>query len=200
MIFLNDNDEKDISTTHMPDARKAASKNKAIAKRMMRKEVASDIIATLPAIGESFECITNGQSNAGGFYEVIRDRWGKVDELCIATWIMNRDYINMLFDDLDNNRLGSLVFIISNRMQQLGKGHAPAFNVLKSKAIEHPRVKFRVANSHAKVFSMTNGIDYITVSGSGNWSENPRIENYCITNDKTKFDFHKKWMIELCQS
>jgi hypothetical protein len=47
---------------------------------------------------------------------------------------------------------------------------------------------------------MTNGIDYITVSGSGNWSENPRIENYCITNDQVKFEFHKSWMLEVAKS
>lgn len=189
--------EHEIATTHMPNARKVVSKNKAAAKKLMRKETAAELLGKLPATGESLELITNGQSNAGGFYEVIRDTWGKVEHLALATWIINRDYIDMLFADLEENRLGSLTIVISNRMQQLGKGHAPAFNVLKTKAMESPKVNFRVANSHAKVFAMTNGTDYITVSGSGNWSENPRIENYTITNDKLKYQFHLNWMSEI---
>jgi hypothetical protein len=47
---------------------------------------------------------------------------------------------------------------------------------------------------------MTNNIDYITISGSGNWSENPRIENYTITNDKERFLFHQSWMLEVAKS
>lgn len=194
------NTEHEITTTHVPDARKVVSKNKAAAKKLMRKETAAELLGKLPATGESIELITNGQSNAGGFYEVIRDTWGKVEHLSLATWIINRDYIDMLFLDLQHGRLGSLTFVISNRMQQLGKGHAPAFNVLKTKALESPNVKFRVANSHAKVFCLTNGADFITVAGSGNWSENPRIENYTITNDKVKYQFHIDWMTEICKA
>lgn len=194
------NSEKELSTTHVPDARKVVSKNKAAAKKLMRKETAAELIGKLPAIGESLELITNGQSNAGGFYEVIRDTWGKVEHLAVATWIINRDYIDILFRDIEQGRLKSLTFVISNRMQQLGKGHSPAFNVLKTKALESPNVNFRVANSHAKVYCMTNNTDFITVSGSGNWSENPRIENYTITNDKVKYQFHLDWMTEICKA
>lgn len=204
MLGLQLDDEQEVFTTYMPNsARKVASKNKADAKKLMRKEVAAEIINSfsgLPKPGESYEIVTNGQSNAGGFYETIRDIWGKVEYLTIATWIVNKDYIDMLFRDLDSGTLQEMTFLISNRMSQLGKGHGPNFNVLKTQAMAHPRCNFRVANSHAKVFSMTNGNDYITVSGSGNWSENPRIENYCITNDKVKFDFHKAWMLEIAKS
>ena len=194
-------DYEDVFTTYLPEKSKTAkSTNKASQKKLIRKEAALDIInqcGGLPKSKEFIDVIVNGQSNAGGFYEAIRDIWGKVEYLAIATWIINRDYINILFDDLESGKLNNMVFIISNRMGQLGKGHSPNFNVLKTKAIEHPRVEFRVCNSHAKVYCMTNNIDYITISGSGNWSENPRLENYCISNDKNRFDFHKAWMHEV---
>jgi hypothetical protein len=204
MKSLFQDDEHEIFTTYMPEeARKVVAKNKAAAKRLMRKEAAAEILDSIggvPKPGEFVDVLTNGQSNAGGFYEVLRDKWGKVECLTLATWIINRDYIDMLFADLESGRLGELVFVISNRMSQLGKGHGPNFNVLKTKATENPQCKFRVHNSHAKVFAMTNGIDYITVSGSGNWSENPRLENYCISNDKSRFEFHKAWMLEISKA
>lgn len=84
-------------------------------------------------------------------------------------------------------------------MSQLGKGHAPNFNIMKTLFTSNPNIKFRVVNSHSKTYAMTNGVDFITVDGSGNWSENPRLENFTITNDKAKFDFRRQWMEELCE-
>lgn len=204
MLKIDFDNENEVFTTYVPNAaKKVVSKNKADAKKLMRKEAAAQIFESfggLPKPGESLEVITNGQSNAGGFYEVIADIWESVEYLTLATWIINKDYIDLLFKHLENGKIKEMTFLISNRMSQLGKGHGPNFNILKTKAMENPKCHFRVVNSHAKVFSMTNGIDYITVSGSGNWSENPRIENYCITNDQIKFEFHKSWMLEVAKS
>lgn len=204
MRSIFDDDKTEVFTTYMPEKpKKASTENKAAARKLMRKEVAAEIMKAIggcPKPGEFIDILTNGQSNAGGFYEVLRDQWGKVEYLALATWIINREYIDMLFSDLDNGKLGELVFVISNRMSQLGKGHGPNFNVLKTKAMAHPRCYFRVANAHTKVFAMTNNIDFVTVSGSGNWSENPRMENYCISNDKTRFEFHRDWMLEISKA
>lgn len=200
-MFELEFNRSEIVTTDKPKtakSRKAELKQEQAA--MMRKEEAGKILESIggiPMPGVSVDILTNGQSNAGGFYEVIRDKWGHVSHLCLATWIINRHYIDVLFDDLSTGKLGFLTFILSNRMSQLGKGHAPNFNRLKSYMPELDNAKFRVANSHAKVYAMTNGKDYITVSGSGNWSDNPRIENYILSNSKDRFDFHKEWMTRL---
>lgn len=198
---LFDQQEKDIINPFLP--KKASLSKKRIIKfesrQDIRKETAREILdlsGGIPEKNASFDCITNGQSNAGGFYEVIRDEWGDVNTLCVATWIINRYYIDVLLDDIKSGRLKEMVFILSNRMSQL-TGHKPHFNYLKSNFPNYKNIFFRVCNSHAKTYSMTNGTDYVTVDGSGNWSENPRIENYTISNIKEKFDFRKKWMMDL---
>lgn len=205
-LFDLDEGGKELHTSFKPENASASQKIKLkkANKDLLRKEEAKEIISSIggiPKKEESFDIITNGQSNAGGFYEVIRDEWKGVDCLCVATWIINRHYIDELEKDLKSGMLKKLVFIISNRMSQLGKTHAPNFNRLKTICIEHKdKVSFRVVNSHAKTYAMTNGTDYITVDGSGNWSKNPRIENYTLSNSKTKFDFRLKWMMELCNA
>lgn len=205
MIEIDFGEEMDLSTTYKPEkpiiSEKQRLRFESIA--MLRKEEAAEIIAKMggvPKAGNSIDIISNGQSNAGGFYEVIRDIWGTVDELCIATWIINREYIDMLTDDIRSGRLKHMTFVISNRMSQLGRGHGPNFNRMKSEFMQLKNIDFRIAISHSKTYSMTNGVDYITVDGSGNWSKNPRIENYTITNDKSKFEFRKKWMQEVAKS
>lgn len=201
MIDLSFDDSEEVFLPGMIQShRKAVSKNKAEQKKLLRKQTAEAIIEDcggIPAAGVFYDILCNGQSNAGGFYEVFRDIWGEVEHLALATWIINREYIEMLFQDIEAGRLKSMTFVISNRMSQLGKGHGPNFNVLKTKAMESPHVNFKVVNSHAKVFAMTNGKDFITVTGSGNWSENPRYENYIISNDRTRYEFHADWMREV---
>lgn len=200
-MFEIEFNKSEIVTTDKPQSAKSVKQQlKQAEKALLRKEEASAIITGIggiPAHGVSVDILCNGQSNAGGFYEVIRDQWGYVNHLCLATWIINRHYIDMLISDLSEGRLGFLTFILSNRMSQLGKGHAPNFNRLKNLLPQLDNASFRVANSHAKVYCMTNGADHITCSGSGNWSDNPRIENYILSNSKERFDFHKEWMTKL---
>lgn len=199
-MFETNFNKKDIVSTQRISPRSIRAKLKQKERALMRKEAAEDIINQLgwPKKGHSHNIITNGQSNAGGFYEVFRDST-TVDCLCIATWMINRHYIDMLISDIKEQRLSELVFVLSNRMSQLGGLHKSNMNRIKSELPTMSNVSFKIANSHAKVFTMKSKDLYITVSGSGNWSDNPRIENYIICNSEDVFDFHKSWMLEICK-
>lgn len=54
--------------------------------------------------------------------------------------------------------------------------------------------KFICADNHAKIAAMfTSGGD-ICVEGSANFTANPRIEQFTISNDTALANFHKKWI------
>lgn len=196
--------EQAIHTDEMPESASAVRrKSKAKAIALMKKEEARQIIENVggwPNQGESVSIITNGQSNAGGFFEVMLDQCGEIEILALSTWIINRRYIEIIIDATKNGKIGELIFVLSNRMSQLGKGHLPNFNFLKTYLPELENASFRVAKTHAKVYSMKTKKGCITVSGSGNWSENPRIENYEIINDEELFKFHYDWMKTICNA
>ena len=60
------------------------------------------------------------------------------------------------------------------------------------------KIIFKVCNSHAKTFSCSDMEgNYYTITGSGNWTINPRIEMYHIFNIKEMYNFNKEWMLEL---
>ena len=48
--------------------------------------------------------------------------------------------------------------------------------------------------NHSKVLLMSNGKDFYSVEGSSNWTGNPRLEQYVLTNCKSVYDFHRSWM------
>lgn len=142
------------------------------------------------------ECVlikSTGCSDTGSiFHYMLND--GKCDELHLSTWIISRNNIGYICDNIDNGNIKLLSFIISVRQKQLKKADY-AYMVEEFK--KRDQINFRVCNCHAKTFSAKIGNDYYTVTGSGNWTKNPRIENYMITNDKNIFDFNKEWMGEL---
>ena len=170
------------------------SELKIFEKKTRLKSNADDILKSfdyIPKEGEAHSIFTSGQSNAGGFYECYRDKFSYVEELVLATWIISRDYAMMIHDDLKNKRLGGLTMMISNRMSQLPNKKA-TYNYIVS---EYPSIKganFGIVNSHAKTYGLIVDGNYINVEGSGNWSENPRIENYTISNNKDVYDFRKE--------
>jgi len=160
-----------------------------------KKRCAKELIEKIGDIqeNENIDIVTTGESNAGSFMEYYLDRFQIVDELCIATWIINRYYIKLLIDNYDKGRIKNIIFVISNRMNQLPntKGN---FNYLKTEFTKRKNIKLIIANSHAKTFSFKAKDFYLTIDGSANWSENPRIETYSITRSKVKHNFRKSWM------
>ena len=96
--------------------------------------------------------------------------------------------------EYDEKKLKSLFFLINDGLLKTNSTKAiwGAINDLFSQR----GIKYKAVNSHAKIFCCRIGENYITISGSGNWSENPRIENYILIGGKATFDFNKKWMLE----
>lgn len=144
------------------------------------------------------ECVlikTNGCSDTGSIFQHILDRH-KCNTLYLSTWIISRNNIDILTNALDDGRLKKLYFVVSKRLKELKKSDyahlTEQLNNRKDKAF------YKIFNSHAKTFSVsTEDGNYFTVSGSGNWTENPRVENYTIFNDIDIFNHSKEWMTEM---
>jgi len=59
---------------------------------------------------------------------------------------------------------------------------------------ENDNFKLIQKNSHAKITLINAGNEYYVISGSGNYSNNPKIEQYTVLKDKELYDFHKGWI------
>lgn len=144
------------------------------------------------------ECLilkSNGLSDTGSIFKYIAKQ-ADLNELYLSTWIISRDNIDLLISLIEKGKLKQITFIVSNRLKQLKKSD---YAHLVEQFKKHPQqIKFRVCNSHAKTFSVSDCIgNHYTVTGSGNWTMNPRIENYIILNDVEAFKHNKNWMSEL---
>lgn len=55
---------------------------------------------------------------------------------------------------------------------------------------------FKMISTHAKVTIIEDGSELICITGSQNWTQNPRIEIGHITQNKSIAAFHRQWIAE----
>ena len=147
-----------------------------------------------PRKKQYFAIKTNGTSDCGSIFSYALKEWEEITEMYLATWTISKQNIKRIKEAIESGKLKQLTMVFSSTL----KGANPAlYASLVGSLKPFNNVKLKEINSHAKTFSISNGKDYITVSGSANWSENPRIENFLILNDIDLFNHHKDWMSEL---
>jgi hypothetical protein len=167
-------------------------------KHSERNDAFADIISQIEGLPKQDEFIrikTTGTSDTGSIFDYIAKQSQSLDEVYIATWIISRENIDQICKLIDSGKIKSLTFVISKRLKELKKANYAHFVEQFEKRSNV--VKFRVCNSHAKTFSAKADENHFTIDGSGNWTENPRIENYTIFNDIFSFNHNKQWMSEM---
>lgn len=147
----------------------------------------------LPKQDECLFIKSTGTSDTGSLFNAMCST-GVVEEMYLSTWIISRTNIDFLCEQIDKGNIKKLCFIISVRQKQLKKAN---YAHMIEEFSKRPSIQFRVCNSHAKTFSCKINHNYYTATGSGNWTQNPRIENYILMNSKDAFDHNKDWMQEL---
>lgn len=157
-------------------------------------ETTMNDLGGFPKQNQYFAIKTNGTSDCGSIFTYALNNWESIEDMYLATWTISKQNISRLKLAIESGKLKKLTMVFSSTL----KGANPALYASLVGALKQfENVKLKEINSHAKTFSITNGTDFLTVSGSANWSENPRIENFLLLNDKDLFEHHKDWMSEL---
>ena len=112
-----------------------------------------------------------------------------IEELIITTWSFNQVFVDML------KGLKTDITFFVDKSIKTRKSHL--YNQIAELAIDgHIKMKMHFM-MHSKVTLIRTKDYFIVIEGSANYSENTRIENYTITENKDLFIFHKTWMNEL---
>jgi len=110
-------------------------------------------------------------------------------ELNITTWSLNQDFIDFI------KSIKCTVNLYFDKSLKTRKNHLYA--QLAELAIDN-KINLKVHHMlHAKITCIKTKDFYISIEASANYSNNQRIENFTITENKELFIFHKKWMEEI---
>jgi len=148
----------------------------------------------LPGVGHQFRLVTRRAFNAIQFIEFIASRETIID-LRMVVYSINFQAAEKLVEMIDEGKIAGAEIFISN----LRNGaHREKEQVMKKLFLSHEKIKLFYCSSHAKLISCaTSQGNHYTIEGSGNMSNNSRVEQYVIDNDEGLFEFTCAWMNEI---
>ena len=164
------------------------TKHIAIKNLIIQNMTISSVDKLMPTIepGIMHNIITQKTINAFSILLAIINKYGHIDELTILTYRMSYQALKTIELLIDDGKIKKTNITVNNNFRTL----------LREKAREMLRIaeagelKFCVAPSHAKISLIKAGKSRITIQGSGNYSTNPKIEQYTIMDDDILYKFY----------
>ena len=176
--------------------------DKAIRRQMKNEQVhcmtakALNDLCVRPKPGEQWRIVTEKAFNAYAFMRSVLEEGG-IDELYIAIYRINEPTVRSLIDLIDKGSIKHATFIISSFFNQTQRPEQWAIMLANYCASHEDTTTFAYLHNHSKCVCAKQGDNYYVFEGSGNMSDNARIEQYTYENSKQVYDFHSSWMREV---
>ncbi|MFA5378477.1 MAG: hypothetical protein WC455_22170 [Dehalococcoidia bacterium] len=164
------------------------TKHIAIKNLMIQNITASRVDEIIPTLepGVMHNIITQKSINAFSILLSIIGNHEYVDELTILTYRMSYKTLKTIELLIDDGKIKKTNIIVNDNFRTLLREKAREMLRLA----EAGKIKFCTAPSHAKISLIRAGDNHITIQGSGNYSTNPKIEQYTIVNDHGLYEFY----------
>lgn len=180
-------DMKDIQSQKqgsMVSQSKKSTSSEAVEKLARQKAKLKECFGNIPR-GADVHYVSAGEWSTHDLVAYILDQIGPASLTC-CSWSVSRPALEKLVKMMP--RITELNFLMDWRIHQRGKEVAVW---LKENA-----TRFKTSNCHAKVTVLRNAYHNITVVGSANWTNNPRIECGVVSTCESIADFHESWIMK----
>lgn len=142
--------------------------------------------------GIQYRFVTNNSFNAITVLEFIKNNYN-ISEVYIAVYRMNLKSVTYLKEFIESNKVSGII-LLSNFFRE-NKKYERWCHELISFSNQSTKLTVKFAVNHAKVFAAkTECGKHIVFEGSGNLSDNARIEQYLFESNKETYQFHKQWI------
>lgn len=139
-----------------------------------------------------YRMVTEKSFNAIVVIEYLLKRY-EINEIYIAVYRMNLLSVNKLKSIIDSGDIKCTILLSSFFREN--KRYEKWAEELLMYANDKKDVNICFAVNHAKVFiAKTKDLRHIVFEGSGNLSDNARIEQYLIEDNEITYNFHKEWI------
>ena len=152
-------------------------------------------IAPIPKKGEQYVIVTEKQFNAFALICGLMEN-NTIDEIHLAIYRINQPTVQAIIDFIEAGKIKRGTFVISSFFNQTKKPERWAI-MLRDYCQKNKDFHHIYTHNHAKVLIARVGENHYVFEGSGNMSDNARIEQYRYENNKQVFDFHKDWMTSI---
>lgn len=173
-------------------------KDKKIYRKFLQKQYnrVSQIesLTKLPEDREQIRIITQRSFNAYAILLYLLENL-KIDEVYLTSYNIDKNTISGLNDLIASKNINKLKLLISDSINFRMPERAKQLIELAKK---NKNVKLVFAWNHTKIIlAKTIDSQYYVIEGSGNLSDNARIEQYLFEKCKETYEFHKEWIDEV---
>lgn len=141
--------------------------------------------------GNYISIITQRKVTRHAFTEWAIKKHGKIDELYISTYRMGENAARLISEYIKTGKIGLASCVISVNYKTLhGQNAAAIENIFKST----DNFYMTALNNHSKITAIRCGEDKYVITGSGNYSENAKIEEYQMVKCSSLYEFHRGWI------
>lgn len=157
----------------------------------LKREKVEQLFSELPAENESLHIVSNGTFDYFTLIpHVIAVSNSQADEFWFSTWTMSRENVIQIVDLFDRGYMKTINALTGEYFRTR---ESKVFSLL-DEACSQRGQRLTSNKNHAKVTLLKIGDGHFIIEGSANFTANPRIEQFVLTNSKPLFDFHKEWM------
>lgn len=149
-------------------------------------------LTDLPKKDEHIFLISNSFFNAYSFFQFILDKKQELDYVMFVSYSFNKQASLHLQKMLENNYIKKCDMIMTSSLKGRYKDSYALLDYLEK---TYDNFNCTYTNNHAKILLCKTGDDYYSVTGSGNFALNSRIEQYHFINNKELFDFAKERLL-----
>jgi len=151
-----------------------------------------------PLPNEQYRIITEKQFNAYALILHLLET-ELIDEMYLAIYRINEPTVDSIIDFILSGKIKKSTFVISNFFNQTKVPEKWA-DKLRDFCSKNNNCSHVYTHNHSKILAIkTESNNYYIFEGSGNMSDNARIEQYIYENNKNVFEFHKEWMAKLIE-
>lgn len=162
--------------------------------RITKRTAAEKFLTELIGIGETWHIVSNAKFDFWTWVPVmIGLLGGHIDQLYGSTWTMSRTNVEDLFEHYDAGKIGAAAILTGVYF----KRRETAVFATLLQGLQQRGQRYIAFENHTKVLLLASDPHYITIEGSANFTSNPRLEQYTMTNDRALYEFHRAWMEEM---
>lgn len=194
-FFNTEKAEKKGDLKNEMTSRSHKAKTKIRFESKLKREKVAEILTELPQNDESIHIVSNGNFDYFTIITRILDlRHNKtVKNFYFSTWTMSHQNVIDILELYDKKIFANVNALTGEYFRTR---ESAVYHILDLGLKERGQRLFANKN-HAKVTLLEIENDFYVIEGSANFTANPRIEQFSITNNKGLFFFHKKWQDEL---
>ncbi len=181
-----------LSTTAIPDRRAIRRDARRRWAHGRRQDLLGDVLGDKPAPGETIHFIADGSTHTWNVVQWAIDQLGQADRLYFSTWTINANAVRELAEQWQAGRIGDVGCLTGLYFRQ--RETAVYCRLLDT--IRRHGGRYRAFLNHSKIALLYHGEDHIVIEGSANMTDNPRAEQFAITNDRDLWAHYRDWFEE----